>query len=54
VVNLVGLVLRVVHQLLEFGYVLPGLAQVQRTEVFVEIIIEKVLSTPRNTLSILK
>ena len=54
VVDLVGLVLGVGEQLLQLSDVLPGLPEVEGTEVLVEAVVEQVLGERMTTLSILK
>ena len=53
-VDLVGLVLRVRQELLQLSHVFPGLAQVQGPEVFVERVVDEILSGRGTTLSMLK
>ena len=54
VVDLVGLVLGVRHQLLQLRHVFPRLPQVQRPEILVETVVDQVLRGAGSTLSILK
>ena len=54
VVDLVGLVVGVGEELLQLGYVLPGLPQIKRAEVLVEAVVGEVLSWASSTLSMLK
>jgi hypothetical protein len=54
VVDLVGLVLGVRHQLLQLRHVFPRLPQVQRPEILVETVVDQVLRGRVGTLSMLK
>ena len=53
-IDLVGLVLWVGKQFLEFSDVLPGLAEVQRPKIVVEIVVDEILDMWGGTLSMLK
>ena len=52
--DLVGFVLRGGEEFLQLGDVLPGLAEVEGPEVFVEVVVDEVLNGAAPTLSILK
>lgn len=53
-VDLVGLVLGMRQQFLELSDVLPGLSEVQRPEIVVEIVVDEILDMWAGTLSMLK
>lgn len=53
-IDLVGFVLGVSQQFLEFGHVLPGFSKVKRTKIFIKAVIDKILVEGNTTLSILK
>ena len=52
--DLVGLVLGRTQEFLQLSDVLVGLAEVERPEVFVEVVVDEVLGGSGGTLSILK
>jgi hypothetical protein len=52
--DLAGLVLGVGEQFLQFRDVLPGLGQVERSEILVEVVVGEVLHRAGGTLSMLK
>lgn len=53
-IDLVGLILGMRKQFLEFSDVLPCLAEVQRPEIVVEIVVGEILDMWEGTLSMLK
>jgi len=53
-VDLICFIFWVNHQFLEFGYVLPCFAEIEWSEIFIEAIVDEVLSVVMGTLSILK
>jgi hypothetical protein len=53
-VDLIGFIIWVGEQFFEFGYVLPGLAEVERTKILIEIVVEEILDMEGGTLSMLK
>lgn len=54
VINGVCFVVGVIHELLEFGDVLPGFAEVERSKILVEAVVDEILDGVLNTLSMLK
>jgi hypothetical protein len=52
--DLAGLILGMRQQFFELGDILPGLGQVERSEILIEVVIDEILYRVEGTLSMLK